>query len=134
MRLTRPRRQILPSRRLLPLRKTRLTLTAATTTTTMKNAKKMTTPCNLGQRGSRDVITVRRRNYSPTITTMSTMTMTTMTITLNQAMTRIRRRRDQEGPSRVLYGPPGKITGQATHFPPRKRRRQYWLLLVRPST
>ena len=134
MSLKRPRRQIQHSRRLLPLRKSRLTLTAATTTTTMTKTKKTTTPCTLGQRVSRNVRIVRRSHYSPRIVTMTTMKMTTIRITLNQAMTRIRRIRDQEGPPRVPYGPPKQLTGQATHCPPCKRRRQFWLRLVQTPT
>ena len=134
MRLTLPRRRIRPSRRLLPLRKTRLALTAATTTTTTTKTRKTTTPFTLGQKGSRDVRNVRRSHYYPGIATMTTMTMTTMNITLNQAMTRVRRRRDQEGTPRVPYGPPRKLTGQATQCPLRKRRRQFRLRLVRTPT
>ena len=142
MRLTRPRRRIRQSRRLLQLRKTRLTFTVMMTMTTMTKTRmtstptqrmmvrlKTTTPCTLGQRGSRDVRNVRRSHYSPRIATI-----TTMTINLNQAMTGVRRRRNQEGPPRAPYRPPRKLTGQATDCPPRKRRRQFWLRLVRPAT
>ena len=53
-----------------------------------------------------------------------------MTIILNQSMTRLRRRRVKERPPRVPFGFPGKLTGQAGHHLPLKRRRQFWLRLA----
>ena len=89
---------------------------------------KTKTSCTLGQQGSRYVRNVRRSHYSPRIATVTTMTMT-----LNQAMTRVGRRRNQEGPPRVPYVTPIKIIGQATDCPPRKRQQQFWLRLVQPA-
>ena len=97
--------------------------------TKMMVRSKTKTSCSLGHQGSRYVRNLRSIHYSPRIAAM-----TTMNITLNQAMTIVRRRINQEGPPRAPYGPPRKLTGQATDCPPRKRRRQFWLRLVQPAT
>ena len=81
---------------------TKTRMTSAMTQRMMVRSKK-TTPCTLGQRGSRDARNVRRSHYYLRIATMTTIIMTKMTITLNQVMTRVRRRRNQEGPPRVPY-------------------------------
>ena len=138
MRLTRPRRQIRPIRLLLPLRKTQLTLKVTTTKSMMAKTRmtstptqhmvvmtKTTTPRTLGKRRRRVLRKVTRSYYSP-----RKRTTTTMAMTLNQVMTRVRRRNQE--------GPPRNLTVQATDLlasgPPSKRWQQFWLLLVQHAT
>ena len=138
MRLIRPRRQIRPRRRLLPFQKARMTLTAMKTKKMMANTRmtstprqhmvvmtKTKTPCTLRRQGRRVMRKLTRSHYYPRIRIATTMAMT-----LAQAMMSVRRR-TQEVSLRNLTG---QATDSLASGPPRKRRRQFWLRLMRPAT